>query len=375
MSTASWPARPLLPPSRLEPCIALALLLHIWLVLVLGSAPGGSARPGDGVWGRVGGVIDVRLNGLLGGDAAPHPSALPPQAAPTKTGPVGSAKQERFGGAVRSPEPEPAEPTPPGAARIGRWNAQAGDVEANTPPNRVTALPTEALRPAVLPSAGAANLALQPMPAAPPTPVLVPVRAAVPVPLPAPIIERLPEPVAAAIATPVAAPAPDAEVPLPRVEATPAPTPVPAPAPPTSPAATAPTPAPAPAATATSTTSTTSTTPSASASPSLATAPAPAGSPDAGSRLGRDVATPASTPPTAAREPLNLALPRGAAVSRSGGSGLLQLMPHPPERKSKLEESVDAAAKADCRKAYAGAGLLAAVPLLIDAARDKGCRW
>ena len=51
------------------------------------------------------------------------------------------------------------------------------------------------------------------------------------------------------------------------------------------------------------------------------------------------------------------------------------MMPHPPEKKSKLAEDIEAAAKADCRKAYSGAGLLAAVPLLLDAARDKGCRW
>ena len=91
--------------------------------------------------------------------------------------------------------------------------------------------------------------------------------------------------------------------------------------------------------------------------------------------MGRDVATPASTPAAAARAPLNLSLPRGAVSSRMGGSGLFELMPHPPERKNKLAEGVEAAAKADCRKAYSDSGLLAAVPLAIDAVRDKGCRW
>ena len=111
------------------------------------------------------------------------------------------------------------------------------------------------------------------------------------------------------------------------------------------------------------------------ANPGASPYPAPAGSPDAGARLGRDVATPPSAPPSAQRAPLNLSLPRGPAVSRQGSSGLLQMMPHPPEKKSKLGEDIEAAAKADCRKAYSGAGLLAAVPLMLDAARDKGCRW
>ena len=31
--------------------------------------------------------------------------------------------------------------------------------------------------------------------------------------------------------------------------------------------------------------------------------------------------------------------------------------------------------KADCRKAYADMGVAAAAPLLLDALRDKGCRW
>ena len=87
------------------------------------------------------------------------------------------------------------------------------------------------------------------------------------------------------------------------------------------------------------------------------------------------MATPPSAAPGTQRAPLNLSLPRGPAVARQGSSGLLQMMPHPPEKKSKLAEDIEAAAKADCRKAYSGAGLLAAVPLLLDAARDKGCRW
>ena len=353
--TASWAIGPVLRPPQLAHSIALAVLLHIWLVLVLGSAPGGLARPGEGVWGRVGGVIDVRLSGLLG-DKAEVAEPAPPL---TRTGPVGAARQERFGGAVRAPAAVEPESTSPGAVRLGRWNSQAGDAQAVTPPNRITALPAaEPVRP--LPAAN--NLSLPPMPIRPPAPPAPPVAPA-PAPVVEPTPERPPAPVVDPVPAPAPAPAPAPESALPRVEPTPAASPAPQPtavqpAPPQTPAATA-----SPGAT------------SGAPAPAPASFPGPAGSPDAGSRVGRDVATPASTPPTAAREPLNLSLPRGAATSRQGASGLLSMVPIPPDRKTKLEQEMEAAAKADCRKAYAGAGLLAAVPLVLDAARDKGCRW
>lgn len=53
----------------------------------------------------------------------------------------------------------------------------------------------------------------------------------------------------------------------------------------------------------------------------------------------------------------------------------MDLLPQPPERKSKLERSIEEAANPDCRKAYANTGLLAALPLALDAARGKGCKW
>jgi hypothetical protein len=110
--------------------------------------------------------------------------------------------------------------------------------------------------------------------------------------------------------------------------------------------------------------------------PGLVPALSSPGSPEAGPRLGQDVATPASTP--AKPPPLNLTLPRprGGELSSRGSSGVLQLLPAPPERKSKLSEDLEKAAKEDCRKAYGEAGLLAVVPLVLDAAKsNKGCRW
>lgn len=102
---------------------------------------------------------------------------------------------------------------------------------------------------------------------------------------------------------------------------------------------------------------------------------ASAGSPDAGSRLGTDLALPPSAAASAPRAPLNLSLPRSGDVAARRGPGLVDLLPQPPERKSKLERSIEDAANPDCRKAYANAGVLAALPLALDAARGKGCKW
>jgi hypothetical protein len=102
--------------------------------------------------------------------------------------------------------------------------------------------------------------------------------------------------------------------------------------------------------------------------------PAP-GSPEAGPRLGHDQATPPSQAASAPRLNLDIARPRGGELSNQSSRGALQLMPRLPEVKSKLAQDIEKAAKPDCRTAYAGAGLLAAVPLAADALRDKGCKW
>ena len=100
-----------------------------------------------------------------------------------------------------------------------------------------------------------------------------------------------------------------------------------------------------------------------------------AGAPDAGAQVGHDIATPPSLPASAARLNLDLVRPRGGAISAQGSRGLLDLLPHPPEAKSKLAAEIESAAKPDCRTAYRDLGLLAVVPLAVDAVRDKGCRW
>ena len=75
---------------------------------------------------------------------------------------------------------------------------------------------------------------------------------------------------------------------------------------------------------------------------------------------------------------LNLDLPRqrGGNLSRGESSGLLPLVPRPPETMDKLGRDIQNAAKPDCRDAHADKGLLAVVPLAIDAfRREGGCKW
>jgi len=97
------------------------------------------------------------------------------------------------------------------------------------------------------------------------------------------------------------------------------------------------------------------------------------------------VDTAAGTGPSAAPAPspaastprlnLELAPQRAGPLSSQRSMGLLPLLPPPPERKSKLTEGIEKSAKPDCRTAHSDMGLLAVVPLAVDAIRDKGCRW
>ncbi len=100
------------------------------------------------------------------------------------------------------------------------------------------------------------------------------------------------------------------------------------------------------------------------------------GAPDAGATVGRDVATAPSVPASAPR--LNLTLPRtrGGELSRQGTPGVLPLLPRPPDKPDALAREIEKAGRKDCREAYAGMGLLAVVPLALDAARREGsCKW
>ena len=85
----------------------------------------------------------------------------------------------------------------------------------------------------------------------------------------------------------------------------------------------------------------------------------------------------AQPPNTGASAPLNLDL-HGGGMGPSLGrtrSGLVPMLPAPAEKKTQLETDLEKAQRADCAKAYAGAGLLAVIPLAKDAVTGKGCKW
>jgi Meckel syndrome type 1 protein len=436
-----WPAPPPLQlqepvlSGTLKRCLLLALLLHVWLVLMLGSAPGGTAAPGQGVAGS----LNITLKGPetpgATEEAAPPAPVLP-------EGPSGSAALPRWGGAVR----EQAQPLPatPGAAQLGRWAATPQPAEAREvpppPPGRVveeraeagpvqlpvpvpapvpvladspSTLPAPAPPPEPAPAPVERRLAANPAAAAPARlPELAPALAApAVVPLPAPELAPLPAPAAltprlqrpapgTAAELPVLAPltpaAPLAQVPnlpnlpsVPNLPASPAPPslqappalpePVAVPAP--APAAARPV-APAMAPSATPSTATSPTPAAASPSPSQAPPALPAaattpGAPDAGSRLGSDVATPpaaaASVPP---RLNLQLSRPRGGELSRGRSAGALPVLPRPPEVDDKLGRDIARSAKPDCREAHRGAGIVGALALAADALKTEGgCKW
>ena len=359
----------------LAPCVLLAALVHLWLALMLGNAPAGTAMPGQGVWG----AINVTLRGTVDGRELRSP--LPPLTPVLPQGPVGAAADPRWGGAVRRAPPQPE--AAPGGATLGRWaespvappklDVPAAAIEAppdrppapQSPPGRVvqerlppesTLLPAPAAPEAVAPAPAVRQLAPAPEPAAAtlapaltrtgPLPVApLPALAAALPTLAAPIVEPPPPVVTDTPAAPVLrqlgrdVPAVAArQAPLPRVEALPSlavPGDLPA---------------------------------------ALTAGPSPR-APDAGPQIGHDVATLPAQPASAPR--LNLELPRvrGGELSRYSTTGLLPVLPRPPEQPDKLGQEIEKAAKPDCRNAYGGLGVLAVVPLAVDAVRSGGCKW
>jgi hypothetical protein len=429
-------------PPRLLHCLLLAALLHLWLVLLLGNADGGTAQQGKGVWG----AINITLRGpkTLGGTAdVKPPELLPP------SGPAGTATSPRFGGTVR--EPGPALAPEPGAAQLGNWTAtplpksDKAELPAAASPTPRQDAPQSSIGPPPTQGRVTEERATE-LPATPPGPIPVqapppaPMPSAEPAPTPSPerslssTLSRLggqPAPVQPLNNNPVDNPSlrplalparlPDLAPPLPAapvvppVSTPPPPTPAPAlvaPVSPAAPPAAVASPAPAaappgpepapvdalpvlrtlggtgpmqPQTTSPSAALQTDTAPaSAPTLPTLQRTPAlgPAvaaaapAAPDAGPRAGQDVATPASNAASAApRLNLQLARPRSGELPRGGSTGVLSLLPRPPETASQLSKDIDKAAKPDCAKAYSGAGLLAVPLLLVDSLRKDGCKW
>ncbi|MET0348235.1 MAG: hypothetical protein ABW067_00485, partial [Rhizobacter sp.] len=118
----------------------------------------------------------------------------------------------------------------------------------------------------------------------------------------------------------------------------------------------------------------------------LRSSPVPAGSVDlrggspSGPPPGRATPDVASPPPAGTPPALKLDLApsmRGSGLPANPGSrGALNLMPPPPERKSKLAEDMQKAGKGDCRTAHADKGLLGAIPIANAAlGNDSDCKW
>ncbi len=384
-----WPAAL---PTTLARCVLLALLVHVWLLLLLGNAPSGTAAPGKGV----GGAINVTLRGPVSEGARAVPMPHEPLQAPN-----GSAATPRWGGAVRESEAAPA--TEPGATRLGepalRPSEQAQAAAPTVPVPPATPAPPAPPAQAQQDPAPAApvlerQLSAPPALAAAQAPLAPSPPAVQPLPLPAlaqptavvaaspaerqlgsalmqlpaaPAAARSPLRPSTAVALPeLAAPAAlaDAPAPLRRLHAAPTAARPAEPDLPHSAEAPVSTPTPTPA----------------SALPSMPApqpqAPPSAGAADAGSRVGHDLATPAAAAASTPRLNLQLARPRGGELSRTSTGGVLPVLPRPPERDDKLARDIDKAGKTECRNAYSALGPLALIPLALDAVRKEGaCKW
>ena len=223
-----WPGRPGA-PSTLRLCITLAVLLHVLVVLVFGNTEGGSAPPGQGVWG----ALNIRL---AGSDPAGRADATVPSDA--YSGPQGEARERRWGGAVRAPQDAPDAHRSAGAARAGVWQPQpTPEAAPDAPPAAVPDLPPARaadLPPAASPAAAQA-LPQSEVPAAVPA---HPVPEAAPdrVPLVAQPLEALPAIAPARLPDPPVAdlqsmPLPVLNLPALAPPPVPAPEPVPVPVP------------------------------------------------------------------------------------------------------------------------------------------------
>ncbi|MFO1327282.1 MAG: hypothetical protein U1F56_07980 [Rubrivivax sp.] len=162
-------AVPAAPRPGLGQCLFLAALLHLWLVALVGTTPGGSAEPGDGAAMA---PLRVRLQGS-GPEDSPGRAARPLP----ETGPVGRAPEPRYGGAVREAPPQPS--PEPGAAQLGQWGPQP----APDPLRPRAPTPVVPVDPAALP-ATPPQLTRDDLAPAPPPPLPAPLQRPAPVEAP-----------------------------------------------------------------------------------------------------------------------------------------------------------------------------------------------
>ena len=392
-------------PPPLWQFVMLSMLLHALFIALFG-APSGGSPGGRAMWGS----MQVELRGLLVEREAPlfapRTDAPPLDSAPAAPAPAREDRGAREGAVPMTP---PAETQATATAPLGPAIVEVPtpfprlldrlprkEPTLAEPPTLVVPPPTEGqdLRPPArerpLPSSVEvpAPLPLTPAPTservlAEPPPVEIPLAQPLtvpPAPTPIPPPQRASEapqaapPVTRPIETPavevqaIPVPALDTLVPrssqastpidmapLPRIEAAPAPAPMQPAIEPRAP--------PAPAADPWT---------RGPASPS----PAPPGSQRRpGTRPGE---LSGDYDPTAPALDTDALRARAASLAREG-SGQRALLPFPmppvPEKKSTVEAAIEAARKPDCRTAYQGLGLLAAVPLIANEFGEGNCRW
>jgi hypothetical protein len=354
--------------ASLEQCLALALLLHVLLIMVIGSRPGGDVRSVRGAGSE--GSLSVMLRGTRF-DESRGLVALP-DAAEKEAVRAGSVKAPRMDAlpakavidAPAAPKPmvevpateNVAPPIPNAPDPLPRLTSPEADAPTTPGPPlpilQTDPQPAELHVPAVKPAE--AKAAPVPVPAA------IPAQVEPEVPLPPRVIELSPPVVdqPAQGTAPTIAPktlAPVEEKPTVTTSPVAAPTPE---APQNVPARAAqPQPSPSPAAG-----------PSPIGDSTVSTGATPNGN------VPQSPAQPIPAP--SGERPLNLELhPKNGPMQSKSSMGLFPVMPLPPDRKSKLADDIDKSGKSDCKTAYSGAGLLAVIPLAVDAVREKGCRW
>ncbi|MBH9579309.1 hypothetical protein I7X39_20630, partial [Inhella sp. 1Y17] len=189
----------LLDDGKLPRFLVLSALLHLWLVLSIGTQPGPN-ETGQGGWG------DLEVVTL--GRGEPGPGQTTPTPPAPQAGPPGDAKTTRHGGRLRAPDP--STPNGPGAAQLGTWKPQE--------------LPPDPSRPDT-DSAGTRGDGDRDLPAPPPAPTApAPIAAPAP-PTPSPPEAPAPAPVLALPQEALPAPRANRAAPLSERIAAPAPSP------------------------------------------------------------------------------------------------------------------------------------------------------
>jgi len=381
-------------PPALWQFLLLSGLVHVLFIALFG-APSGGSREGRAMWGS----MQVELQGLLV-DPSKAPAVSRPDAHLAPTPFPAPTRQDRVPAEGAVPMTPPADTQAAATAPLGPAIVEvpapfprlldrlpASEIPLAEPPKLRVPPPTEGRdlrpppreRPEPSPVEVPAPLPLTPAPSsertlaepptltiplaqplpAPPAPVAPALERTPPAPAPAQTIRPAEEPPVEVIAVPVPpleAIAPRSDTPVPALELTPLPRIEPAPA---GLAPASPEPQLAPAV----------------PGPSVAPAP-PGGRPSPGARRPGDAASDYDpTAPSLDGEALR-ARARGLAREGTGQRALLPFaMPPVPEKKSQMEQAIEAARKPDCRTAYQSLGLLAVVPLVANEFGEGNCRW